>query len=126
MEEAYNKNTPVDPYRNFWLRLVDDIVPEYAGRVEMIFIPDGFLPTRRAKKDPGLAASFFTSQFLEHFIGHNYGDILRENPTLEKLVVFLHSQVQREGRKQEVPTYPYDYLRYRKWQMEVDQKYNFS
>lgn len=101
MMEAYNKRIPVSSFNNFGILLTDNIEPNYSGDGEFVFINGNFL-----KKDADIkkAIRYFSNEFLDRFIGWNFGDVVRDNKYLEnKLLDFNKTLIDRGDKKETGP-----------------------
>ena len=103
MIESYEREQPVVPFSNFGIRLTDEIQPEYAGNGKLVLITGNFLdPKERA--EPKGASAYFANDFLDRFIGWNFGDIVKDKKELEAKLLDFNQRLIKDGtRTQEHP-----------------------
>lgn len=104
MWESYQKKQPVVPFSNFGIRLTDKIQPGYAGHGEFVLITGHFLNSA-ARANPAVASAYFANEFLDKFIGWNFGDVVKDNKELEaKLQGLNNVLIIDKTREQRHPT----------------------
>ena len=97
MSEAYQAKIPLFSFENFGLKLKDELIKEYSGNAELVYLKIGLDP--KALKNRDDATSYCTNRFLDRFMGWNYGDLIREDSELEKKLVSLTEQLLSQGSR---------------------------
>lgn len=104
MRESYERKQPVVPFSNFGIRLTDEIQLEYSGNGELVLITGNFL-NPNAKAEPEGASAYFANDFLDKFIGWNFGDVVKDKKELEAKLLDFNQRLIKDGtRAQEHPT----------------------
>jgi len=124
MGESYDRRRPIDPFLSFAIRLVDEVRPEYSGNGELVLLTGNFL-NDRARTDRDGASAHFANNFLDMFIGWNFGDIVRDTEELEAKLLDLNQKLIKDGKR--IKEYPRNFeLSFRgKWDECVDCFYMF-
>ncbi len=76
MVESYNRKQAVVPFSNFGIQLTDEIKPNYTGNGNLVLITGNYL-SPKAKKESEGATTHFANDFLDRFIGWNFGDVVK-------------------------------------------------
>lgn len=97
MAEAYQAKTPIFSFENLGLKLKDELKENYSGQGELVYLKLDLDP--RALKERDKATNYCTNQFLDRFMGWNYGDLIREDSELENKLVTLTQQLLSEGNR---------------------------
>jgi|GEM_PF-2951689 len=122
MQESYDRKHPVAPFRNFGLLLADEVRPDYSGRGEFVFI-DGYFIKRGA--DPVKISQHCCNDYLDIFIGWNFGDVVRQNEGLEKKLNALCQQLIADKVRREKHATGFE-VTHRKSDTSIDNFYNFA
>ncbi|MFC1722748.1 hypothetical protein ACFL0V_01285 [Nanoarchaeota archaeon] len=96
MTESYGRKKPVDSFSNFGIRLTDEVQPDYAGRGKLVLIIGPFL-SAKAKAEPEAASIYFANEYLDKFVGWNFGDVVRVNQPLEEKLLGLNERLIADG-----------------------------
>ncbi len=77
----------------FALKLTDDVCPNYNGRAQLVLTEDTVCTTSIHEGKMKEAKAYFISEFLDHFIGWNFGKVVKDNPRLEKKLLEFNDLV---------------------------------
>jgi len=104
MVESYNRKQAVVPFSNFGIKLTDEIKPNYSGNGNLVLITGDYL-SPKARKEPEGSSVYFANDFLDKFVGWNFGDVVKGSKELEaKLLEFNSSLIKDGNRFSERPT----------------------
>jgi len=99
MHEAYDKKIPIHPFQSFLLEFPYDVAKETIDKAKLAMcIPDMGI----GDLDKWLAKS--QNVFLDHFLGWNFGDIIRGSEELETSVLDYHRRMIRDGKRKDAGT----------------------
>ncbi|MCX6774322.1 MAG: hypothetical protein NTY68_05000 [Candidatus Micrarchaeota archaeon] len=118
MQEAYDKGIPIHPFQSFLLEFPSDVTKETIDTAKLAMcIPD--------MKIGDLEKWLFQSQnvFLDHFLGWNFGDIIKGSEELETMVLDYHHRMIKDGKRKFAGT-GFE-VTYRTNGTEVDNFYKF-
>lgn len=96
--ESYEKKEPISSFSNFGIKLVDEIKPKYSGNGELLLINGDFV-SPKGKADPNGSTIYFTNEFLDKFIGWNFGDVVRDDKELEEKLLDFNNQLIKDGTR---------------------------
>ena len=86
----------------FAIRLDDEVCPYYYGKASLVLTDDA-IQNRYVKPEIAVEAKkFCVNEFLDHFIGWNFGVAVRSNPELEKELLKLNDLVISKGLRKDV------------------------
>ena len=105
MIRLYNRHmeddTIIVPYR-FFIKLVDDVTPNYVGRAKLVMEDRTIFNHLVEPTDIPSAKAFFISKFIDHFIGLNFGAVLKSDSDLEKRFLRFNKKVNVKGLRKNV------------------------
>lgn len=85
----------------FAIRLDDEVCPYYYGKASFVLTDDAIQNSQVKPKQVVAAKKFFVNEFLDHFIGWNFGVAVRSNPELEKELLELNDLVISKGLRED-------------------------
>lgn len=87
----------IDSFR-FAIKLDEEVIPNYVGSATLVVtdfaIQNKLINLRKQKK-------YHINEFLDHFIGWNFGVAVKSNPQLEKELLEFNSLVIRKGLRKD-------------------------
>lgn len=92
MEESYQRNTPLNPYMHFGIRLIDKIEPDYHGDGELVLVSKHFLK-RNIMKDGAWNSHYFSDVFLEAFMKQNFKGTIENSEKLKEKIHYFNEQI---------------------------------
>jgi hypothetical protein len=88
----------------FALKLEDDVYPGYQGRAKLVLTDDAVCTNNIKAGKMKDAKIYFINQFLDHFLGWNFGVVIGANPRLQgKLKEFNQLVIQKGMREDAGP-----------------------
>lgn len=123
MTEAYQAKTPVFSFDNFGLKLKDELIKDYSGESDLVYLKLGIDP--KALKEREKATNYCTNQFLDRFMGWNYGDLIRQDSELEDKLITLTQQLLSESNRVSDKGMAFEVC-YRTNDTKVNNFYNFE
>ncbi len=101
----------------FAIKLMDEIRSEYVGRASLVLTDDAIQNNKVKPAQVIEAKKYFINDFLDNFIGCNFGVAVKSNPQLEKELLEFNNLVISKGlRKDEEPVFEihfsYDVMNY--------------
>jgi len=97
MHEAYGKGIPIHPFQSFLLEFPWNVTKETIENAKIAMcIPD---PPYSGMKDLDRWLANSQNVFLDHFLGWNFGDIIRSNRELEAMVLDYHLRMVNDGKR---------------------------
>ena len=85
----------------FAIRLEDVVCPNYTGKVSFVLTDDAIRNNKVKPEQVIEAKKYFVNEFLDHFIGWNFGVAVRSNPQLEKELLEFNSLVINKGLRED-------------------------
>jgi hypothetical protein len=98
MIESYEKEEPVFAYSDFGILLVDKLRPDYKGEGDFVMILGGGAEERADKEK---LTSDFCNNYLDMFIGYNYGDFVLADKKLEEKLLGFSKMMIKDGVRTE-------------------------
>ena len=95
-EKHIDEDVIIAPY-NFILKLEDQIKPSYVGKASLVMRDITICNQTVDFADINDAKRFFINEFLDHFIGWNFGIVIKENSDLEKELLKFNKLVIKKG-----------------------------
>lgn len=86
--------------QGFAIKLEDNICPDYHGKATLVLTQDSI---RNNKVKPAQiieAKKYFINDFLDHYIGWNFGVAVKSNPELEKALIEFNNLVITKGLRE--------------------------
>ena len=84
----------------FAIKLEDEVTPNYHGRATLVLTEDA-IRNNKVKPDQTLdAKKYFINDFLDHYIGWNFGVAVTSNPELEKALNQFNNLVIEKGLRE--------------------------
>lgn len=103
MVELYAKYIDEDMFiasAGFAIKLEDEVTPNYHGRATLVLTEDA-IRNNKVKPDQTLdAKKYFVNDFLDHYIGWNFGVAVTSNPELEKALNQFNNLVIEKGLRE--------------------------
>lgn len=90
--KALDKDIVLNPY-GFMLRLDDEIKENYKGNATLVLTDKAIINQELNEKNFDEANKYFINQFLDHFIGWNFGLSVNRNKLLKKELERLNNKV---------------------------------
>ena len=99
-EKHIDDNTIIAPYR-FLLRLKDEVIkPNYIGKADLVMEDNTLFNQAVEASDIPSAKKFFINQFIDHFLGLNFGVVIREDLKLEKNLLKFNKMIISKGLRE--------------------------
>lgn len=84
----------------FAIRLDDEVTPNYHGRATFVLTKDS-IRNNKVRPDQIIEAKkYFINDFLDHYIGWNFGVAVMSNPELEKALINFNNLVIEKGLRE--------------------------
>ena len=103
MVNLYSKYIDEDMFissAGFAIKLEDEITPNYHGRASFVLTKDS-IRNNKVKPDEIIKAKkYFINDFLDHYIGWNFGAVITNNPELEKAFLNFNDLVIKKGLRE--------------------------
>lgn len=103
MVELYAKYIDEDMFiasAGFAIRLDDEVTPDYHGRATFVLTKDSIRNNKVRPKQIIEAKKYFINDFLDHYIGWNFGVAVTNNPELEKALIDFNNLVIEKGLRE--------------------------
>ena len=85
----------------FAIKLEDEIKPNYVGKATLV-MTDFAIQNKRVKPNQVVSAKkYCVNEFLDHFIGWNFGVVVKSNPQLEKELLEFNELVISKGLRRD-------------------------
>lgn len=123
MVEGYESKVPIFSTENFGIKLVDKLTKNYSGNGELIYFMLNL--DIRALSEAKRATNFCTNQFLDVFMGWNYGDLIRSDSKLEEKLQSLNSKLLSDGNRNSEKMTGF-HVTYRTTDTTIDNHYSFE
>lgn len=104
----------------FAIRLDDEVHPNYHGKASFVLTNDSIRNDKVARREIIEAKKYFINDFLDHYIGWNFGVAITSNPELEKALLDFNNLVIEKGLREYAGT------GYNVWQSEDVMHYNLK
>lgn len=85
----------------FAIRLDDEVCPDYTGKASFVLTDDAIRNNKVKPEQVIEAKKYFFNDFLDHFIGWNFGVAVKSNPQLEKELLEFNSLVISRGLRED-------------------------
>ena len=85
----------------FAIRLDDEVCPDYTGKASFVLTDDAIRNNKVKPEQVIEAKKYFLNDFLDHFIGWNFGVAVKSNPQLEKELLEFNSLVISKGLRED-------------------------
>lgn len=85
----------------FAIKLIEKVRPAYVGRAALVMTDFSILNSRLKPDQVVDSKKYFINEFLDHFIGWNFGVAVKSNPQLEKELLELNSLVISKGLRKD-------------------------
>ena len=85
----------------FAIRLDDEVCPDYTGKASFVLTDDAIRNNNVKPEQVIEAKKYFLNDFLDHFIGWNFGVAVKSNPQLEKELLEFNSLVISKGLRED-------------------------
>lgn len=123
MIELYTKyiddNVFIASY-SFAVKLEDEVQPNYTGRASLVLTKDSVRNNRVKRNELNNAKKYFLNDFLDHYIGWNFGRTIKSNPELEQALIDFNNLVIKKGLREYAGT------GFEVWQSEDVMHYEFE
>ena len=104
MVRLYAKYIDADMFiasAGFAIRLDDEVCPDYTGKASFVLTDDA-IRNNKVKPDQVIEAKkYFLNDFLDHFIGWNFGVAVKSNPQLERELLEFNNLVISKGLRED-------------------------
>lgn len=84
----------------FAIELEDEVCPNYHGRAKLVLTKDSIRNNKVKPEQIIEAKKYFINDFLDHYIGWNFGVAVKSNPELEKELIEFNNLVIRKGLRE--------------------------
>jgi len=81
----------------FAIKLEDKVCPNYCGRASFVLTKDAIRNNKVKPTEILEAKKYFINDFLDHFIGWNFGVVITNNPELEEKLKEFNELVIKKG-----------------------------
>ena len=85
----------------FAIRLDDEVYPNYIGKASFVLTHDAIQNNKVKPSQVIEAKKHFLNDFLDHFIGWNFGMAVKNNPQLEKELLEFNNLVISKGLRED-------------------------
>ncbi len=85
----------------FAIRLDDEVHPNYTGKASFVLTDDAIRNKKVKPEQVIKAKKYFINDFLDHYIGWNFGVAVKSNPQLEKELLEFNSLVISKGLRED-------------------------
>lgn len=85
----------------FAVKLEDEICPGYNGKATLVLTKDSIRNHKVKPEKKEEAKKYFINDFLDHFIGWNFGVVVKSHPELEKALLEFNDLVISKGLREE-------------------------
>lgn len=84
----------------FAIRLDDEVHPEYHGKATFVLTKDSIRNNKVNPEEIIEAKKYFINDFLDHYIGWNFGVAVTSDPELEKALIDFNNLVIEKGLRE--------------------------
>ena len=84
----------------FAIKLEDEIKPDYVGRASFVLTDNAIRNEKVKPNQIEEAKKYFLNDFLDHFIGWNFGKVITSNENLEKELLEFNELVINKGLRE--------------------------
>lgn len=123
MVEAYDAKVPIFSVENFGLKLTGDLVENYSGSGELVYL--SLKLDNKALVEKKKATNDCSNEFLDVFMGWNYGDLIKSDITLEGKLLKLNAKMLTDGNRHSENKMLYN-VTYRTSDVSLDNFYKFE
>lgn len=88
----------------FAIRLDDKVCPDYRGKASLVLTADAIRNNKVKPEQVIEAKKYFLNDFLDHFIGWNFGVAVKSDPQLEKELLKFNAVVISKGLREDAGT----------------------
>ena len=85
----------------FAIKLDDEVSPDYVGRASLVLTDDAIRNNKVKPEQVTEAKKYFINDFLDHYIGWNFGVVVKNNPQLEKELLDFNNLVISKGLRED-------------------------
>ena len=85
----------------FAIRLDDEVCPDYTGKASFVLTDDAVRNNKVKTNQITEAKKYFLNDFLDHFIGWNFGVAVKSNPQLERELLEFNNLVISRGLRED-------------------------
>lgn len=103
MIQLYSKYIDDDifiAWAGFAIRLDDELHPDYHGKATLVLTQDSIRNDKVKPKEIIEAKKYFINDFLDHYIGWNFGVVVTSNAELEKALIDFNNLVIEKGLRE--------------------------
>lgn len=103
MVNLYSKYIDEDifiSWNGFAIKLEDEVTPDYHGRATFVLTKDSIRNNKVKPEKIIEAKKYFINDFLDHYIGWNFGVVVTNNPELQKALVDFNRLVIKKGLRE--------------------------
>ena len=83
--------------KGFAIKLEDKIHPNYIGKASLVLTKDSIRNNKVKVHENIEAKKYFFNDFLDHYIGWNFGVVIKNNPELEQAIISFNELVISKG-----------------------------
>lgn len=87
-------------FTGFAIKLEDEIKPDYHGSASLVLTKDAVRNNMVKPFEIEEAKRYFINNFLDHYIGWNFGVAIANNPVLEKALLNFNNSVINRGLRE--------------------------
>jgi len=85
---------------SFAMKLEGEVCPKYKGRACLTLTKDSIRNHKVKYEQKDEAKKYFINEFLDHYIGWNFGVVVKNNPELEKALIEFNELVISKGLRE--------------------------
>ena len=103
MLKLYTKYIDKDVFieaESFAIMLEDEISPNYHGRAKLVLTKNSIRNDTIGPNHIMEAKKYFINNFLDHYLGWNFGTVITNNPKLEKELIKFNKLVIKKGLRE--------------------------
>ena len=82
------------------MKLEDEVCPDYVGKAKLVLAKEAILNHKVKPEEKDDAKRYCINYFLDHFIGWNFGVVVKNNSELEKALLELNELAIRKGLRE--------------------------
>ena len=104
MIKLYTKYIDADVFISslgFAMKLEDEVCPEYIGKAKLALAKEAILNHKVKPEEKEKAKKYCINYFLDHYIGWNFGVVIKSNSELEKALIELNELVISKGLRED-------------------------
>lgn len=94
-----DENVLISPY-DFAIKLEDNIHPHYHGKASLVLTKNSIHNSHTPPEELIESKKYFINDFLDHYIGWNFGVVIKNNPELEKALIDFNNLVIEKGLRE--------------------------